>query len=116
MTASLRHSAIPPRVDDNVHLLGTLSGGATGTLASDRFSPALADSTEIYGTLGSAHWATEGLTPFTSTPLAIYTTHALADLPASLAAHHYPQTKAKVQGESSIRGMGWLVDGSPDAQ
>ncbi len=25
VTASLRHSAIPPRVDDNVHLLGTLS-------------------------------------------------------------------------------------------
>ena len=39
--------------------------------------------------------ATEGLTPFNPTPLAVFTTTPLDELPPVLREHYYPQSKAK---------------------
>ncbi len=88
--AELAHSAVPDKVDDNVWLLTRFASGARGSLSSDRFSPAIGDGTDIYGTEGSIHLATETLNPFHAAPLAVYTEKAAKDLPDILREAHYP--------------------------
>lgn len=89
--AELAHSAIPDAVDDNVWLLARLAGGARGCLSSDRYSPAIGDGTDIYGTRGTIHLATETLNPFHAAPLAVYTELPAAELPEQLREAHYPE-------------------------
>ena len=88
--AELVHSALPDKVDDNVWLLARFANGARGSLTSDRYSPAIGDGTDIYGTEGAIHLATETLNPFHAAPLAIYTERHAKDLPDVLREAHYP--------------------------
>jgi predicted dehydrogenase len=88
--AELIHSALPDKVDDNVWLLARFANGARGSLTSDRYSPAIGDGTDIYGTEGAIHLATETLNPFHAAPLAIYTERHAKDLPEVLREAHYP--------------------------
>ena len=88
--AELTHSVLPDKVDDNVWLLARFENGARGSLASDRYSPAIGDGTDLYGTEGSIHIASETLNPFHAAPLAIYTEKSAADLPDVLGEAHYP--------------------------
>jgi len=88
--AELVHSAVPDKVDDNVWLLARLASGARGCLSSDRYSPAIGDGTDIYGTEGAIHLATETINPFHAAPLAVYTEKSAADLPDILREAHYP--------------------------
>jgi predicted dehydrogenase len=88
--AELVHSALPDKVDDNVWLLARFANGARGSLTSDRYSPAIGDSTDIYGTEGAIHLATETLNPFHAAPLAVYTERHAKDLPDVLREAHYP--------------------------
>jgi predicted dehydrogenase len=101
--AELTHSTIPDPVDDNVWLLARFASGARGCLSSDRYSPAIGDGTDIYGTEGTIHLATETLNPFHAAPLAVYTERKPADLPAVLREAHYPEAWWK-----SFEG-GWLT-------
>lgn len=86
----LTHSALPDKVDDNVWLLARFANGARGSLTSDRNSPAIGDGTDIYGTEGAIHLATETLNPFHAAPLAVYTERHAKDLPDVLREAHYP--------------------------
>ncbi len=88
--AELAHSVLPDKVDDNVWLLARFKNGARGCLSSDRFSPAIGDGTDLYGSEGSIHIATETLNPFHAAPLAVYTEKAAKDLPDVLREAHYP--------------------------
>jgi predicted dehydrogenase len=88
--AELAHSVVPDAVDDNVWLLARFASGARGCLSSDRYSPAIADGTDIYGSEGTIHIATETQNPFHATPLAVYTERPAAELPAVLREAHYP--------------------------
>jgi|GraSoi_2013_60cm_1033757.scaffolds.fasta_scaffold00061_14 predicted dehydrogenase len=88
--AELAHSVIPDRVDDNVWLLLRFGSGARGCLSSDRYSPAIGDGTDLYGSEGTIHFATETINPFHATPLAVYTEKNGKDLPDILAEAHYP--------------------------
>jgi predicted dehydrogenase len=89
--ADLSHCSIPAMVDDNVWLMAKFAGGARGTITSDRYSPAISDGTDIYGTEGTIHIATESINPFHAVPLAIYTERSLDALPESLKEQHYPE-------------------------
>ena len=88
--AELVHSEVPDPVDDNVWLLARFAGGARGCLSSDRFSPAIGDGTDIYGSAGAIHLATESINPFHAAPLAVYTEKKADELPAVLREAHYP--------------------------
>jgi predicted dehydrogenase len=89
--AELTHSAVPDPVDDNVWILARFANGARGCLSSDRFSPAIADGTDIYGSEGTIHIATETQNPFHAAPLAVYTEKPASELPDVLREAHYPE-------------------------
>jgi len=86
----LAHSVLSDKVDDNVWLLARLESGARGCLSSDRYSPAIGDGTDLYGSEGSIHIATETINPFHAAPLAVYTEKTAKDLPDVLREAHYP--------------------------
>jgi predicted dehydrogenase len=88
--AELAHSVVPDKVDDNVWLLARMKSGARGCLSSDRYSPAIGDGTDIYGSEGTIHIATETQNPFHATPLAVYTERKADELPPVLREAHYP--------------------------
>jgi predicted dehydrogenase len=90
VVAELAHSEVPEAVDDNVWLLSRFVSGARGVLSSDRFSPAIGDGTDIYGSEGTIHIATETVNPFHATPLAVYTDKPAGELPDVLREAHYP--------------------------
>jgi predicted dehydrogenase len=79
--AELAHSVLPDKVDDNVWLLGRFASGARACLSSDRYSPAIGDGTDLYGSEGTIHFVTETINPFHATPPAVYTEKKLKDLP-----------------------------------
>ena len=90
LTAEVRHSALAEAVDDNVWILANLQNGATVCLTSDRYGPGVKDETDIFGSEGTIHFATETLNPFHAAPLAVHTERAVADLPDVLRQAHYP--------------------------
>ena len=90
VVSELAHSVVPDRVDDNVWLLARFASGARGALSSDRYSPAIGDGTDVYGSDGTIHIATETVNPFHAAPLAVYTDKPAKDLPDVLREAHYP--------------------------
>ena len=88
--AELVHSELPEKVDDNVFMLTRFATGARGCLAGNRYSPNIGDGTDLYGTEGTIHIASETASPFASAPLAVYTEKSAADLPDVLREAHYP--------------------------
>lgn len=88
--AELAHSEMEEKVDDNVWLLARFEGGARGCLSGNRYSPAIGDGTDIYGTEGTIHIASETINPFNAAPLAVHTEKGAADLPDVLREAYYP--------------------------
>ena len=88
--AELVHSELAEVVDDNVFMLTRFATGARGCLAGNRFSPNIGDGTDLYGTEGTIHLASETASPFASAPLAVFTEKSAADLPDILREAHYP--------------------------
>lgn len=88
--AELAHSEMTEKVDDNVWLLTRFGNGARGCLSGNRYSPNIGDGTDIYGTEGTIHIASETINPFNAVPLAVYTEKGVADLPDVLREAHYP--------------------------
>jgi predicted dehydrogenase len=101
--AEIVHSEVPERIDDNVWLLARFACGARGCLSSDRYSPAIGDGTDIYGSEGTIHLATETLNPFHAAPLAVHTEKPAALLPDVLREAHYPDAWWK------RFGGGWIT-------
>jgi predicted dehydrogenase len=89
--AEIIHSQMPEKVDDNVWLLARFANGGRGCLSSNRYSPAIGDGTDLYGTDGTIHIATETQNPFNAAPLAVYTEKSAQDLPDVLREAHYPE-------------------------
>jgi predicted dehydrogenase len=88
--AELAHSQMEEKVDDNVWLLARFASGTRGCLSGNRYSPAIGDGTDLYGTEGTIHIASETLNPFNAAPLAVYTEKSAKDLPEVLREAHYP--------------------------
>jgi predicted dehydrogenase len=88
--AELAHSEMDEKVDDNVWLLARFASGTRGCLSGNRYSPAIGDGTDLYGTEGTIHIASETLNPFNAAPLAVYTEKSAKDLPEVLREAHYP--------------------------
>ena len=101
--AELIHSELAEAVDDNVQMLVRFENGARGSLAGNRFSPNIGDGTDVYGTEGTIHIASETTSPFASAPLAVYTERSASDLPDVLREAHYPDAWWK-----SFEG-GWIT-------
>ena len=101
--AELVHSELPEVVDDNVFTLTRFASGARGSLAGNRYSPNIGDGTDLYGTEGTIHIASETASPFASAPLAVYTEKSASDLPDVLREAHYPDAWWK-----SFEG-GWIT-------
>jgi len=105
VVADLAHSVIPPVVDDNVNLIVKTGRGARGTFSADRYSPVIADSTELYGTKGSIHVVTNAVSPFHAVPLAIFTTLPENEMPMEIQDALFPQARArKIPGWT-----GWMT-------
>ncbi len=88
--AELAHSEMTEKVDDNVWLLARFESGTRGCLSGNRYSPAIGDGTDLYGTEGTIHIASETLNPFNAAPIAVYTEKSAKDLPDVLREAHYP--------------------------
>ena len=89
--ATIDHRVIPYPADDNVFLLLRFASGATGTIASNRFSPQVAASTELYGPEGTIQISTETRNPFASVPLAVSSLLPFEELPVELQQADWPQ-------------------------
>jgi predicted dehydrogenase len=78
--------------DDLAVVLVEHESGAVSTLSCNRFSPVVSQATDIYGTAGTIHTATDATNPFQSVPMAVYTDrpYQLDQLPAVLADHRWP--------------------------
>jgi len=94
ISSSLRHSAMPKAVDDNVHLLVEMTNGASGTFASDRFSPTHHFTTDLYGTEGSLHLSQLVMSGTTVAPLAVFSDRPLEQLPRALQENARPRFAA----------------------
>ena len=88
--AELAHSELPEKVDDNVWLLTRFENGGRGCLSGNRYSPDIGDGTDLFGSEGTIHIASESINPYNASPLAIYTEKSLNDLPDVLREACYP--------------------------
>ena len=106
VASSLRHSAMPKVVDDNVHLLVETTNGASGSFASDRFSPTHHFTTELYGTEGSLHLSQLVMSGTTVAPLAVFTDRPLEKLPPVLQENARPRFAAY---DNQRKTDGWYL-------
>ena len=79
--------------DDTVWLLLDYENGAQGCVSCNRFSHAVSQATELYGTEGTIYTTTDATNPFQSVPMAVYTNrdYAIEELPDILRNHRWPQ-------------------------
>lgn len=94
VASSLRHSAMPKAVDDNVHLMAETTSGASGTFSSDRFSPTHHFTTDLYGTEGSLHLSQLVMSGTTVAPLAVFSDRPIEQLPRALQENARPRFAA----------------------
>lgn len=78
--------------DDLAVLTMEHANGAMSTLTCNRFSPVVSQSTDVFGTAGTIHTATDATNPFQSVPMAVYTDrdYTAADLPDVLREFRWP--------------------------
>jgi predicted dehydrogenase len=88
--SELAHSELPEKVDDNVWLLTRFENGCRGCLSGNRYSPNIGDGTDLYGSEGTIHIASESINSYNAAPLAVYTDKSTKDLPDVLREAHYP--------------------------
>jgi len=79
--------------DDTVWILMQHENGAYGCVSCNRFSPAVSQATELYGTEGTIFTATDATNPFQSVPMAVFTNkdYTLETLPEILRNYRWPQ-------------------------
>lgn len=88
--AEMEHSELPEKVDDNVWLLTRFENGCRGCLSGNRYSPNVGDGTDLYGSEGTIHIASESVNAYNVSPLAVYTEKGADELPDVLREAHYP--------------------------
>jgi len=80
-------------LDDAMWMIMEFENGSIAAVSSDRFSPAVSNITEVYGTQGTLFLSSEATNPFQSVPLAIYTDrdYNWDELPEVMQKWFYPQ-------------------------
>lgn len=79
--------------DDLAAVMLEFENGAHGYVSCNRFSPAVSQATELYGTEGTIYTATDATNPFQSWPMAVYTSkkYNLKDYPEILENYRWPE-------------------------
>lgn len=79
--------------DDTALILMEFENGAYGSVSCNRFSHAVSQATELYGTEGTIYTSTDATNPFQSWPMAVYTNkdYNIEDLPQILKDYRWPQ-------------------------
>lgn len=79
--------------DDTAWMLMEFKNGAYGSVSCNRFSHAVSQATELYGTEGTIYTSTDATNPFQSWPMAVYTNkdYNIEDLPQILKDYRWPQ-------------------------
>jgi predicted dehydrogenase len=79
--------------DDTVWILLEFEDGAYGCVSCNRFSHAVSQVTELYGTDGTIYTATDATNPFQSVPMAVYTNkdYSIEEMPELLRNYRWPQ-------------------------
>ena len=80
-------------LDDSFWIMIEFENGATGVVSGDRFSPAVSNISEVYGSEGTIFTGSEATNPFQSAPLAVYTSkdYKQSELPQIVKDYRYPQ-------------------------
>lgn len=79
--------------DDLAVILMEFENGAIGHVSCNRFSHAVSQSTDLWGTEGTIHTATDATNPFQSWPMAVYTNkdYSRDTLPQVLKDYRWPE-------------------------
>lgn len=79
--------------DDTAWVLMEFENGSTGCVHCNRFSHAVSQATELYGTEGTIMTTTDATNPFQSWPMAVYTNrdYNIEDLPQIIKDYRWPQ-------------------------
>jgi len=79
--------------DDLAVILMEFENGAIGHVSCNRFSPAVSQSTDLWGTEGTIHTATDATNPFQSWPMAVFTNKSFSrdSLPQVLKDYRWPE-------------------------
>ena len=79
--------------DDLAALMLEFDNGSHGYVSCNRFSPAVSQATELYGTEGTIYTATDATNPFQSWPMAVFTSKKLSmeQYPQILADFRWPE-------------------------
>ncbi len=79
--------------DDLAWAMLEFENGSTAVVHCNRFSHAVSQSTDLWGTEGTIHTATDATNPFQSVPMAVYTNkdYNEEDLPQILKDYRWPQ-------------------------
>jgi predicted dehydrogenase len=80
-------------LDDSFWIMIEFENGATGVISGDRYSPAVSNISEIYGSEGTIFTGSEATNPFQSAPLAVFTNKNFkqSELPDIIREYRYPQ-------------------------
>ena len=89
--AVVKHAIVPQKVDDCAWLLCNFESGASGFISSDIYSPAMDNTTGLYGDEGTIYISSETINPFQSVPLAVYTEKSIDKIPEIIIKYFYPK-------------------------
>ena len=80
-------------LDDSFWITIEFENGATGVISGDRYSPAVSNISEVYGTEGTIFTGSEATNPFQTAPLAVFTNKDFRqnELPEIVREYRYPQ-------------------------
>lgn len=80
-------------LDDSFYVMVEFENGATGIIDGDRYSPAVSNISEVYGSNGTIFTGSEAQNPYQTAPLAVFTDLPMKqeELPKVLREYRYPQ-------------------------
>lgn len=80
-------------LDDSFYVLVEFENGATGVIDGDRYSPAVSNISEVYGSEGTIFTGSEATNPYQSAPLAVFSNKDMkqSELPRIIREYRYPQ-------------------------
>ena len=80
-------------LDDSFWVTIEFENGATGVISGDRYSPAVSNISEVYGSEGTIFTGSEATNPFQTAPLAVFTNKNFkqSELPEIIREYRYPQ-------------------------
>ena len=79
--------------DDLAMILMEFENGTSAFVSCNRFSPAVSQSTDLWGDQGTIHTATDAINPFQSVPMAVFTNkeYSRETLPKLLRDNRWPE-------------------------